>query len=54
MHFRHAPSPARPPSAPEAPEYIVPDVLVTRRSGRWHVELFHRSKQLCGWLRSLA
>ncbi|MAT83952.1 MAG: RNA polymerase factor sigma-54 [Gammaproteobacteria bacterium] len=25
--------------APEAPEYIVPDVLVTRRSGRWHVEL---------------
>ena len=25
--------------APEAAEYIVPDVLVTRRNGRWHVEL---------------
>jgi len=25
--------------APDAPEYIVPDVLVSRRNGRWHVEL---------------
>jgi RNA polymerase sigma-54 factor len=25
--------------AADAPEYVVPDVLVTRRSGRWHVEL---------------
>lgn len=25
--------------ASEAPEYVVPDVLVTRKNGRWHVEL---------------
>jgi RNA polymerase sigma-54 factor len=24
---------------PEPPEYVVPDVLVTRRNNRWHVEL---------------
>jgi RNA polymerase sigma-54 factor len=25
--------------APETAEYVVPDVIVTRRNGRWHVEL---------------